>query len=340
MVDVDVRASYPAGFVLLRCGQVLGAIELHEVDVTAELRALAQRLACGDHAPLYDSATYGDLGLTLALVRCRGELWPVELPGLDRNGEPRFYVTPLHSDVALPFSWPDVLAPALKGKVPDIVSAVRLAPVGIETPRRFALFDGKYVESVDDLVTAGVRLRAAHEHAGERRGADQLRVMLNALTSGVWGRIDQVHLPGQLAEVAAEWTWPPIATSVAAVSRLWLSMLEVAVPIVARDTDGAALLASPRGGTFDLSDGRMIRAPSWDEIDAVLAPFDTLGPFGDGRSFWRVVKGTVRRPLHIVALAAQALRAGAAPWREVEGGRRDRARPGRECGRPAGFGRA
>ena len=108
--DIDVRSAYPAAFALLDCWRVLCASRLRLVDVTTELRTLAQRMAAGDLTPLFDPATYGELGLTLAEVRCGGEPWPVELPGLDDPAESRFYVAETHSTVPLPFSWPDVLA--------------------------------------------------------------------------------------------------------------------------------------------------------------------------------------------------------------------------------------
>ena len=65
---------------------------------------------------------------------------------------------------------------------------------------------------------------------------------------------------------------------------MWLAMVDRMVSdlggaIVTRDTDGLAIVALPDGGSITLSDGTTVRALSWAQIDALLAPFDALNPF-------------------------------------------------------------
>ena len=159
--DFDIRSAYSAGFCLTRCWDVLTAENVREVGATRELRLLAKRVAAGDFAPLFDPATYGHLGLCLAEVICHGEPWPVELPGRRPSDAPSFHVARLHCSEPLPFSAYDVLLAALaSGRVPEIVSATRLVPVGRERVRQLPLCDGLVVRAGEDPVAAGVRLRS------------------------------------------------------------------------------------------------------------------------------------------------------------------------------------
>jgi hypothetical protein len=258
--DIDVRSAHPTAFVLLECWKVLGASRLREVDVTAELQALARLVASGDLSPLLDPATYAQFGLTLAELRCDGEPWPVELPMLGEPSESRFYISEsrfyiaeTHSDVPLPFVWPDVLAAAARsGRVPDIVSATRLVPVGSENIRPLPLCEGVVVAPGDDPVAAGIRLRAHMGDIGNDRMVTQLRLFLNSLAPGVFGRLDVVRVRGQVIQSPAEWSWPPIASTVPAVARLWLAVAdtlgtESGLAVVTRDTDGAAFTWAPHG---------------------------------------------------------------------------------------------
>jgi hypothetical protein len=85
----------------------------------------------------------------------------------------------------------------------------------------------------------------------------------------------------------------------AMVDRMWT---DAGLTIITRDTDGVALLASPKGGEMTCSDGSVVRVGSWEQVDERVARFDVLDPFGDGRAFWTVDRGTQERPLHILSL--------------------------------------
>jgi hypothetical protein len=319
--DFDIRSAYSAGFCLTRCWDVLTAEDVREVGATRELRSLAKRVAAGDFAPLFDPATYGHLGLCLAEVICRGEPWPVELPGRRPSDAPSFHVARLQCPEPLPFSAYDVLLAALASdRVPEIVSAIRLVPVGGDRVRQLPLSGGVVVRAGENPVAAGVRLRSELKDTGDSRLPVQLRIFLNALSWGVFARLDQRRVsggPGRRSELIEEpsvWTWPPIASTVPAVARMWLALVERLATdrsgvIVSRDTDGLAILASPTGGKIALADGRVVHALAWSEIDELLAPFDALDPFGDGRPFWDVKRrgsdvraGAPDTPLHLLAL--------------------------------------
>lgn len=305
VVDADARQMYPASWVVLGCWAVLTARQLRRVDVTDKLRGLCEQAAAGDFTPLYARGTYRDLGLTLAEVLPDGEPWPVERPG---KGGPRFDVAPLRSPVALPFAWADVvLAAALSGRVPRIVSATKLLPVGTEEGRRATpLRDGLVVPAGEDPIPWLVRLRP-EKGTGEDRLRDCIRGIANPAAWGIFARLDQYRVGGTLRERVARWSWPPVAASVPAVARLWLGLVERQVrdlggSVIARDTDGIAIVASPAGGAVELRDGRTTHALSWPQADDLLRPFDRLDPFGDGKPAWSVDREHDGRPLHMLSL--------------------------------------
>jgi hypothetical protein len=319
VVDIDVTSAYPAASSLLGCTDILGASEVREVDATDELGTLAAAVAAGDMTALFDPTTYRRLGLSLAEVLFDGEHGPVELTG-DPSQRSSFHIAPLYSDVPLPVTgWDVILSALLSHRVPKILSATRIEPVGTEQgghPQRtrpFPLRDGLLIERSADPIAAGVRVRQAAKDAADECLPVQLRVFLNSMAWGVFARLDQSRVPDgrgrprKLIEKPATWTWPPIASSVPAVTRMWLAMIDREVSdaggtILTRDTDGVAIVALPTGGPVTLADGTTVRALSWEQIDELVARFDALNPFGDGRAFWKVDRGTEKQPLHILSL--------------------------------------
>jgi len=331
VLDADIRSAYPAAWSVLGCWPTLCAGALHEVDVTAELRRLCERVVAGDVAPLFDPATYRGLGLTLVEVRPDGEPWPLDIRHAHGS---TLHVQPARSTMRIPFTWPDVLAAALaSGRVPHIVAATRLEPVPgsvPERPRGVVLRDGVRARAGTDPVVALVSLRVAAKGRGDERVAAMLRVVVNAAAWGGFARLDQRRdRDGRLTETPAEWTWPPVAACVPAVVRLWLAVVDHLVTtaggsVIARDTDGVAILSSPDASDVPLSDGRVLQALPWATVDAILGRFDGLDPFGTGTPVWTTDRGEPVRPLHIVSLApkryvlAQARRDGSG-WEVVAG---------------------
>ena len=313
-LDADVRAAYVASSSVLDCHRYLAASELTTEDARDELMVLVQAAAEGDFEPLFDRATYRRMGLTLVECSPSGETFPVELPG--KTGSlARLLVRPVRSEVSLPYTWPDVVLSALSSRRACRLGQVtRLVPSGVESEHAIPLRDGWIVRPGGTLGVVGERRRRMAKRDGHVRIARQFRVLNLAAEWGLFARTDQVRRsrgrgrPTVLAEVASEWTWPPIAATVPAVVRMWLGILDRLVTdaggaIICRDTDGAAILSSPEGGKIELASGRVVRVLPWSEVDAMLARFDALDPFGDGSAFWDTKRGTVGRPLHIVSLA-------------------------------------
>ena len=302
-LDADVRSAYPAGWSLAGWWDVIGAESVRETDVGSVVVELARRAAAGDIGVVLERAAYPTLGRTLCVVHPAGEKWPTERPG---RGGARLVVAPVEGD-PLYVTAADVVAAAyLSAKVPEVVSAVRLDPLGSEESVPVRLRDDVVIPAGSDPIPALIRLRP--QKGGDERLRSAIRSVANAAAWGLFARLDPVWVDGCLTERPATWTWPPVAACVPALARLWLSAVERVVSdrggiVVSRDTDGIAVVSLPTGGPVSLSDGHTVQAHPWDDLEELLSGFDALDPFGDAGSFWGIEHGSVGHPLHLLALA-------------------------------------
>ncbi|MGH8995139.1 MAG: hypothetical protein ACRDYB_03750, partial [Acidimicrobiales bacterium] len=213
---------------------------------------------------------------------------------------------------------------SLSGRVPEITAAVRLDPVGQEEAHPGRLRDEVVVPAGEDPVPALVRLRPA------KGGDERLRALIRVVANAAWGvfaQLSPVPVDGQRVERPGTWCWPPIAAGVPAVARLWLAAIDRWVTdrggaVVARDTDGIAVTSLPDGAMVALSQDRKARAIPWEDVEGLLARFDQLDPFGDGRAFWDIQHGEEDRPLHVLGLAQKRyvkVQASGDGWEEIGG---------------------
>jgi len=303
VIDADIHSAYPAAWCLAGWWDVVRAASLREIDVRLEVRSMCRRAAEGDLGIVLEAANYPTFGRTLCAVRPAGEPWPTERP---RPGGARLVLALVAGD-ELYVTAADVVAAAyLSCHVPDVLSAVRLDPVGREEAQPVPLRDEVVVPAGHDPIPDLIRLRPPKGHDERLRAV--IRVVGNAAAWGLFARLDPVRVNGRLVERPGTWTWPPVAACVPALARLWLAAVERAVSdrggaVVARDTDGIAVIALPVGGSVTLPDGRTVLALAWTDLEELLAAFDVLDPFGDGASFWSIERATADRPLHLLALA-------------------------------------
>jgi hypothetical protein len=293
-VDIDIHSAYPAFAVLLGWWRLMTAASLRRKDVTEELRALCAEVAGGNVSRLFDPSTWSRFGFTICEVVCEGEPWPVEAPDEDYP-QGHSGVRKVRCPACLPFTWPDVVNAALRsGKVPHIVSATKLVPVGLQKGlrARYTLYEGLVLGINDDPAVALVRMRDQAKVAHNDRLADQLRIVVNTLVYGNPVRLDLGYRKDGrrrvVTETSAEWTFPPIAATMTAASRLALGATEhlldpCGITVASRDTDGLLLRCAP---------------DQWPDIDRVLARFDALDRFGTGGHFWKVKRQHGGRPLH------------------------------------------
>lgn len=320
-LDADVRSAYPAAWSLSGWWGVVRANSLTETDVLADVRSLCRRAAEGDLGVVVDRANYPTLGRTLCRVRPDGEPWPTERH--DPRGA-RLVIAPVVGD-ALHVSAADAVAAAYLGNAePNLEWAFRLDPIGAEDANAIHLRDDAIVPAGVDPIPALVLLRP--QDGGDARLRAVIRVVANAACCGVFARTDSDRVDGQLTERPGQWGWPPVAAGVPAIARLWLASLDRWVvdqegAIVCRDTDGVTIVSSPEGELVAVSADKKVRALPCEEVEAMLARFDALDPFGDGRAFWDVTRGDDDRPLHLASLAPKRYvkaRSNLDGWQVVE----------------------
>jgi hypothetical protein len=297
-VDIDAHSAYPAVAALLGWWEVMIAAQLRRKDVHVEVQELCAEAAGGDIARLLRRETWDRLGFALCEVIPDGESWPVESPDEDYP-EGHAGMRPVRSSVALPFTWPDVVLAALRsGRVPRVISAERLIPVGRQAllQKSWTLYGGRTLYLGQDPAVALVRRRDKARVRGDKRLVAMLRVLVNSLVYGNAARLDPVRRREQgrtlLYEQAFEFSFPPIAATVTAGTRLVVGVAEHLVEhqggtVASRDTDGLLVVSSPEGGTVSLFDGLEVGAISWAKLKCVLARFNALDPWRDGAPFWK-----------------------------------------------------
>jgi hypothetical protein len=138
----------------------------------------------------------------------------------------------------------------------------------------------------------------------------ELRVIVNALVFGNFGRFDEIRQGSDIGERPGPWSYLPIASSVTAGARLLLAVVNRLVAdrggIVAyRDTDSSVILSSPEDGSIDLADGSSARQLSWAEVDDLLALFAPLGVFGEDIPVWKTKRASSEQPLHSIVYGAK-----------------------------------
>jgi hypothetical protein len=299
----DLTSAFAACAHLLGWWPLACAERLEREDVAEELRALCEA-AITDPAAALDPVVWGRLGFTLAVVRPDGEPWPVALED-ERRPDGRLELAEVFSpDRPLPYAWPDVVAAAIaSGRVPDILGATRLVPVGRQRGlrRRVALVPGLVLDLEEDPGVAIGRFRQAVKGTDPALAAE-LRVVLLALCFGSYGRLDPA--PGG-GERPGPRTFLPVPATIFAGARLLLGTFETLVrnrgglPIYAA-TDAWLVPASPAGGEVLTPAGARVPLLPWAALDEVIATFDRLRVFGEDVPAWSVERGSLERPLRTV----------------------------------------
>jgi hypothetical protein len=262
-IDLDLRSAYAAVAVLLLWWDHLTAKNLRCEDATAELAELCSLPRADLAQALKDPATWRRFGLTRCIVEAKGEPFPVHFDAYERLA-----VVPAFG--RLDGTWLDAAVASLTaGRPVEIIEASRLVPEGRLPLRKVRTLAG-VLGGNEDPVLGLYQLRQKAKQDGDFRLAGWLRVLLNSLVYGNFGRFDV--RPGR--EVPGPWAWPPLAACVAAGSRALLMLLRHDVEalggrLVYVDTDGAIVTGLAEGA-----------------LGEVLSTYDQLCPWGG--QFWSV----------------------------------------------------
>jgi hypothetical protein len=162
-----------------------------------------------------------------------------------------------------------------------LLEATKLLPIGRQRGLRAVRVLGAELDTLDDPAFVLGRRRRQAKDQGEKRRADALRSVMNAM---VWGNLSRFDPIADGGERPGPWCWPPLASTVTAGSRCLLALAEADLgPVGYLDTDGAIVACRHTDGTGDggdeVEEGQLT---NW------LSGFDPLATFGDGTCPWEV----------------------------------------------------
>ena len=210
------------------------------------------------------------------------------------------------------FSLPDVVASVLlTGKMPRIVDAFRLVPIGKLSGLRPTMLGGGVTVNplTQDLFKTVIEQR---KFLARRKGiADansdrldkSLKVLANATSYGIFAEMNRQETekktkiqchgldlePFNCAvlhpEQPGEFCFPPLASLITGGARLMLASLEHSVTDVGgtyamEDTDSMAIVSTEKGGYISAkSETHPVKALSWKQVRRIVGKFEALNPY-------------------------------------------------------------
>jgi hypothetical protein len=217
------------------------------------------------------------------------------------------------------YAWPDLVASVLlTGKVPHILEAFRLAPIGKAKGLKKLAFRGQVPidprsqDFFQAVIEERARLATRRDLSETERDRLQrsLKTLGSATSYGIFAQMDRQEGDKEVAltcygidptayrckvkhpEAPGEYCFPPLAALITSGGRLLLALLERLVTdrggtYAMEDTDSMAIVASKRGGLvacpggpYTMKDGReAIHALSWEQVAEIVALFGQLNPY-------------------------------------------------------------
>jgi hypothetical protein len=211
------------------------------------------------------------------------------------------------------FSLPDVaVSVLLTGKVPRIVDAFKLVPVGKVSGLRPVRLGGEVSVNplTQDLFRTVIEQRKSKSNKGHTslEDADRLdkalKVLANATSCGIYAEMNRQETESRVKvqcqgidpepyacsaihpEKPGEFCFPPLASLITGAARLMLALLEHSVSALGgtyamEDTDSMAIVATEQGGTIPCKGGNLvsnkgtegIKALTWKQVRQIVAKF-------------------------------------------------------------------
>jgi hypothetical protein len=319
VVYCDFLSQYSSCNVLMGLWQFVTAREIRVIeDCREELAALLRAvtpewvLDASNWKYLAGFARIVPDGNVLPLrAKYRGNSWQIGVNYVHASsGDPKD---------GLWYAWPDLAASVLlTGKVPRIVEAFRLAPIGKAKGLKQLAFRGQVPidprsqDFFQAVIEERARLAARTDLSETER--DRLRRSLKTLGSatsyGIFAQMDRQESDKEVAltcygidpepypckvkhpEAPGEYCFPPLASLITSGGHLLLALLERLVTdrggtYAMEDTDSMAIVASRRGGLVACPGGpytmkgrgEAIRALSWEQVAEIVALFAQLNPY-------------------------------------------------------------
>ena len=306
VVPVDFTSEYPTCCALLGLFDVLTAKRVTFQDDTQNISRWLKSISL---EACFEPATWKQLNF-FALVQPDDDILPVRTvyDGVTQNIGNNY----LTSDAPIWFAGCDLIASVIrqKGKVPQILRAIRMVPHGKQAGMRSVNLRGSMVEIdpyKDDLFRKVIEQRKLHK-------ADQaLYYWLKILANSIYGffveliskrqkkKVPVVVFSGEkscpdssdVLEDPGKWFFPPLASLITSAGRLMLAMTEACVEqtrgtYLFCDTDSLAIVSSKEGGSLDVPGNEGVRILPWKEVQGIADRFASLNPYNP-----EAVKGSI-----------------------------------------------
>jgi len=290
VVYTDFLSMYPTVNTLMGLWRFIVAARIEVVDAPEEVRQFLATVSLDD---CFRPDRWRDFTF-FAAVEPDGDVLPVRAGYTGAPGEYNIGMNPLYPDAAHTPMWyagPDlVAAKLLTGKIPKVIRAFRLVPVGTQSGlKRIALRGTVTIDPARDafdffrtvIEERKGLARRADLNDDERARLDKfLKVLANSGSYGIYAEMNRRELPKggkepimvfgvddtpfTTATTAPEdpgaFCFPPLASLITAAARLMLSLLERCVTDAGGayafcDTDSMAIVATETGGLLPCAGG-------------------------------------------------------------------------------------
>lgn len=322
VVYVDFLSMYPT---------VNGLMELWRFVIAREIRVIAgcepeiERFLCRlTPKKLFLPQTWKNLP-AFVKVAPDGDLLPSRSKYSAASNDWQVAVNYLYAPDQAPneglwFSLPDVAASVLLtgGKLPRIVDAFKLAPIGKLSGLKSTKLGGEaYVNPrAQDLFRTVIEQRKfqTKQPGTNREDADRLdkalKVLANATSYGIYAEMNREETEKRVRvqcqgidsepydcavihpEKPGEFCFPPLASLITGAARLMLALLEHSVSELGgtyamEDTDSMAIVAREQGGIIHCDGGTVptpdgaegIKALTWKQVRQIIGKFEALNPY-------------------------------------------------------------
>jgi hypothetical protein len=320
VVYTDFLSMYPTVNVLMGLWKFVVAREVSVVQV--EVSRTIEFLRTITPEKLFDPQTWSKLPAFVRVVP-DGDVLPTRAKYSLESNDYQVAVNYLYSENAdhkdgLWYALPDVVASVLlTGKVPHIVEAFEIVPIGtLPTLRPITLRETVPIDpGSDDFFKRVIeeRKRLAKNTALPEQERDRLdkalKVLANATSYGIFAEMRREESAKKIAvtcygldskpfeckvlnpERPGEYCFPPLASLITAAARLMLALLERCVTDLGgtyamEDTDSMAIVATKRGGLIECPGGLYrkndkfaIKTLSWRQVNEISERFKALNPY-------------------------------------------------------------
>lgn len=317
---VDFLSMYPTVNSLMGLWRFVTAREIRVVDHCQ--KDICRFLRSISRDRLFQPETWKQLTAFVKIIP-DGDILPSRSKYSDHSNDWQVAVNYISGDKnnpkhALWFSLPDVVTSViLTGRIPNIVDAFRIEPVGVLPGlkpiklRGVIQVDPAQQDFFKVVIEERKRLGSRPIPESEKKRLDKaLKVLANAASYGIYAEMNRMESDEEVditcrgidskpyqcrvahPEAPGEYCFPPLASLITGGARLMLGLLEHSVSDLGgtysmEDTDSMGIVATEHGGVIPCPGGNRrtddgqagIKALSWKQVNQIVTKFERLNPY-------------------------------------------------------------